>query len=140
MGQILDMGAPGTSRRFRMVVLKGVSQAEMGRRCKPKLPQATISQFDNAEHRLNWPMARRLAHAYAEEMAAKDLDVAAEDVWRMWFANVEAYGSPEMKRQARAVKDAFGFDLPLLAATAKHAPAAVEQLGSPLPAREAVTG
>lgn len=136
---ILDMGATGTSRWIRMVLLKGVSQAAMGARCRPKLDQAAISQFDQAKTRLTWFRARQLAPAYAAEKAAGDLDEGARDVWQIWFLNVEAYGTPDMKRQARAMRDAFGFDLPILAATHAHAPAAVEQLGTPLPAQKAVT-
>lgn len=138
--EILDMGAPGTSRWIRMVLLKGASQASMGARCRPKLDQAAISQFDQAKTRLTWSRARQLAPAYAAEKAAQDLDEGARDVWQIWFLNVEAYGTPDMKRQAKAIRDAFGFDLPILAASVRNAvPAAVEQLGAvPAAMREAV--
>jgi hypothetical protein len=140
--EILDMGARGTSRWIRMVLLKGASQVAMGRECRPKLPQASISQFDRAETRMTWQMARRLAPAYAAEKAAQDLEEGARDVWQIWFVNVEAYGTPDMKRQAKAIRDAFGFDLPIFASAHAHAPAAVEQLGigsQGLPAQKAVT-
>ena len=129
--ETLEMGAKGTSRWIRMVLLRGVSQAEMGRRCRPKLPQASISQFDRAEHRMSWSMARRLAPAYAAEKAETNLDDGALDVWQIWFLNVAAYGTPDMKRQANSIRESLGFDLPILAAAHTQPAKAVEQLAQP---------
>lgn len=132
------MGAPGTSRWIRMVLLKGVSQAAMGARCRPKLEQGAISQFDRAKTRLTWSRARQLAPAYAAEKAALDLDEGARDVWQIWFLNVESYGMPDMKRQAKAIRDAFGFDLPLLVATHTQTASAIDQVNA-APAAEVRT-
>ncbi len=101
----MDWGVRGTARWRRMCDLKGVSQTTIAKLCKPATQQPAINRFENAKDALTWERARQLAPAYfAELWNSRDPErqaLAVNGVWKLWFANVAAYGSAAMKQAAR---------------------------------------
>lgn len=91
-----------------MCELKGVSQATLAKLCKPPTQQPAINRFENARDGMTHARARQLAPAYfATLWNSRDADqqaLAINGVWRLWFANVEAHGSPAMKQAAAELK------------------------------------
>lgn len=119
-----DYGKPGTATHRRMWDLKGISQKRIGELCRPKMKQGAVSQFELGTHRMNWKLAERMAPAYFPELSESNPHHAQLSVWRLWFANVEAYGSDVMKRFAAGIRktverDVFTIEeeLPLFAST-----------------------
>lgn len=91
-----------------MCELRGISEREVAKLCRPPTQQAAISRFENAADALTHKRAEQLAAAYFGELwATKDKDkreLAINGVWKLWFANVEAHGSPSMKSAAAELK------------------------------------
>ena len=53
---------------------------------------------------MSWRLATRLAPAYCAEMWGSNQHQAKILVWRLWFANVETYGTDSMKRIASELR------------------------------------
>lgn len=127
-----EMGVPGTATYRRMWEMRGLSQKAMGRACLPKMAQPHISQFERGQRRLSWKMAKRLAPAYYPEEWNNNQHFAQILIWRLWFNNVAAYGTAEMKRIASDLKktverDVYTAqeDMPLLAGIVNDKPAEI---------------
>ena len=91
-----------------MAELGGITQTAIGKQCRPRAVQAVVSQFELAETRLTHARAEQFAAGYFAELWDTEDDanrkLAVSGVWGLWFENVAAYGSPEMRREALALK------------------------------------
>jgi hypothetical protein len=110
---------PGTAR-YRREFLMGpvkVSQPEVGAQCRPKLAQGAISQFENAEYRMTRKRIRQIAPGYFPSEFVRAPEAAVRQTWKLWGANVEAYGSEAMKAYWETLKPFVLTDVPGLSAT-----------------------
>lgn len=109
-----DIGEPGTSRYRRMWELQGISQRKFGEMCKPRMPQAHVSQFEVGRLRMTWALAKRIAPAQEPQLWAcgrGEQQVALIRVWRTWFRNVEVHGEPDMKQFAAVMRKRIGAEI-----------------------------
>ena len=106
-----DYGKPGTAKHHRMWALRGMSQKDFGKLCRPKMEQGAVSQFENAEHRMTWQLAARIAPAAFTKLNERNPHHAQLSVWRLWFTSVDAYGSDVMKRFAREIRPSVEKDI-----------------------------
>lgn len=105
----LDPGVPGTARWRRIVELEGITQEALGLRMHPPVEhQATISLFEVGAVLFSWAKAQQYAPGYFAELFARDRQEAKRAMWRLWFANVEAFGKPAMKALAARLKEKMG--------------------------------
>lgn len=104
----------GTSRYFReWLCAHQVTQTEFGGLCVPPASQPWVSQFDHGQFKLSRASATRVAAAVAE-LAKMDKSAAVREVWRMWFKNVETYGTGLMKRRADNLRKTVLSDIPAI--------------------------
>lgn len=109
-----EIGEPGTSRYIRNWQMKGISQRKFGEMCKPQMDQAQVSQFDRAQLRMTWKLARRIAPALEPDLwAGNDAQkrVAELKTWQVWFRNVEVYGGQRMKQFASEMLKKVGAEI-----------------------------
>lgn len=96
------------------------------------MPQGHVSQFELAKMKMSWDLAERVAPAYYSDEWQVNQHYAKLLSWRLWFANVAAYGQEAMKRVARELKDRVERDIitaeeeaPLLAGIVNDKPAEI---------------
>lgn len=122
-----DPGRPGTFRWIRVLDL-GQTQEATGAQCVPPLRQAQVFFLEAGRMAMHRRLAETIAQGYFAAQWQSNPARAVEKVWAAWFATVSAHGSPKLKARANALKDALGFNLPILQAGQPQAPAPVSAL------------